>query len=249
MPTREKVPQPMKSGLRGELVGILVGELDLTHDDARRINLGQFRKDAREFFAKYRSGSTELSSDLLRWQGVYEKLFGKTPDLSQVVVPEKPEGFGPMRLVVVARELAEWTTGNPLQGTQDALKKHFPTWQYESDLDNTITGNSREPKNGSYALWVRDVREADEEFANKSANDLAAMNHVSITVLERQLMEADYFWERGEHLDIQNITLCAGSRRRDGGVPGADWYGGEFRVFWYDAARRRPSLRSRRVWM
>lgn len=185
--------------------------------------------------------------DLARWVGVYEKLFGRKPNLSEVRIPEKPEGFGPMRLIVVARELLEWTDNRPLEGVQEALKRHFPGWEYSADLDESITVNDRDLRNGSYAVWVRDVQEADEEFANKSADDLKAEGHTGITTLERQLLEADYFFEKGEHLDIVNVTLCSGSRYRYGFVPSARW-SDEFNVSWCNASLRNPFLRSRRVW-
>jgi hypothetical protein len=180
--------------------------------------------------------------------GVYEKLFGHKPDLSQIVIPEKPEGFGPMRLVVVAKKLLEWTDNRPLQGTQKAFKKHFSCWQYVDDLDEAIVKNDRDPRNGSYAVWVRDVQEADEEFANKSANDLAKENHTGIIHLERALFEADYYFETGKHLDVQNVTLCTGSRNRGGGVPGSSW-GGRFCVSWANPSSSNSNLRSRRVWV
>ncbi len=188
-------------------------------------------------------------ADLLRWKIVYHKLFGHDPDFSVIDIPSKPEGFGPMRLIVVAKELFEWTDNKPLEGVQEALKKHFPGWEYADDLDADIPHHDRDSHNRSYAVWVRDVREADEEFANKSANVLMSEGHPGITLLERLLLEADYFFEKGEHLDQENWTLCSGSRYRDGCVPGADWCGGGFGVGWCEASDRGSGLRSRRVWV
>jgi len=107
--------------------------------------------------------------------------------------------------------------------------------------------NARDPRKGTYALWVKDIREADEENANKSANDLARDNHLGITILERQLLEMDYFEEHGEHMDLNNVTLCSGSRGRDGGVVDADWRGVGFFVRWYYPSDRDSYLRSRSV--
>ena len=188
------------------------------------------------------------TGDLDRWMLNYEKLFGHKPNLSEIVIPPKPEDVGPVRLIVVVKEIVGWKENYPLQGTQDALGKHFPCWQYANDLDRSIPTNDRDPRKGSYAAWVKDVREADEENANKSANDLKAENHTGITTLERQLLEADYFFEKGEHLDRENITLCTGSRSADGNVPGAGWGGGRFGVCWCGSTNRRSNLRSRRVW-
>jgi len=192
------------------------------------------------------------NSDLARWSDNYFKLFNQRPDLSQVRIPEKPEGFGPMRLIVVVRELLEWTDNRPLEGTQEALKSHLPGLElgYDFFLDFAIPMNDRDPRNGSYAVWVRDVAEADKEFAYKSANDLKAEGHVGITVCERQLLEVDYFFEKGGRPDRQNVTLCTGSRSRGGDVLRCRWRADEgFRVLWCDASQSGSNLRSRRVWV
>ncbi len=201
-------------------------------------------------FAKFLDSLRPPVGDLARWSDNYYKLFNQRPDLSRLCIPAKPEGVGPMRLIVVAQELGEWSGKNhgPLQGVMETLKEKFACWQYANDLDADIPTNDRGPENGSYAVWVRDVREADEEFADKSANDLKAAGHLGITILERQLFEWDYYSERGEHLDQENVTLCTGSRARDGYVSGARWRSG-FSVGWFDARDRNPSLRSRRVWV
>ncbi|MEK7609328.1 MAG: hypothetical protein AAB476_02515, partial [Patescibacteria group bacterium] len=39
------------------------------------------------------------------------------------------------------------------------------------------------------------------------------------TLTERLVHEAVYYYRRGEHLDVSNITLCSGSRYRGGYVP------------------------------
>lgn len=252
MPKREKVPATQKQN--GEIAGVLVGEMSFSKDEATAIigKLGAFRRDVRAFYAKYREDVTmsiDFEADLARWVTNYEKLFGRTPNLSSVVIPPKPEGLGPMRLIVVAKEIVEWTGNRPLQGTLNMTKKHFSSWQYADNLDVVIPTNARNPKNGTYALWVKDVREADEENANLSANDLAKKNHLGLTILERMLLEADYFFEHGEHLDLQNWTLCDGSRGSGGGVPDAHWGGSRFRVSTWDPTNRNPNLRSRRAYL
>jgi hypothetical protein len=248
MRKHEKVPATQKQ--IGDITGVLVGEMDFSKDEAQAI-IGQwskFRREVKAFYAGFKTvadDTPEFEAELIRWSGNFKKLSGQEPDFSDIVIPAKPEGLGPMRLIMVPKEIVDWTGNKPLQGTMNALKEHFTCWQYADDLDESIVKNDRDPRNGGYALWVRDVREADEENANQSANDLAAKSHLGLTVLERMFLEADYFFEHGEHLDLQNITSCAGSRRRDGSVPYADWLDGEFDVGWYGASGRRSDLRSR----
>jgi len=163
--------------------------------------------------------------DLLRWGVVYERLYARKPDFSGLYIPTKPEGVGPVRLIVVARELLDWTGNRSLHGAND-----------------------RDPKDGSYVVWVKDVREADEEYANKSAVDLKIEYHVGITELEYDLLRGDYFFEKGEHLDQEHATLCLGSRRRGGSVPFAYWYRGKSYIHECSPWDHNPNLRSRRVW-
>jgi hypothetical protein len=56
-----------------------------------------------------------------------------------------------------------------------------------------------------------------------------------------------YFDETKQHLDVKNVTLCAGSRDADGGVPDVDWGGGgvKLHVDWYSVGSADPSLRAR----
>ena len=162
---------PATSGQVGEIAGALIGEMNFSKDEAKVIigKMGAFRKSARQFYSRFRIKTADFSSDssdLPRWEGVYGKLFGlqQKPDFSTLRIPEKPQGVGLVRLVVVACEILGWTGDHhgPLQGIQKALKEHFACWQYERDLDKSIPTNNRDPKNGSYALWVKDACEADE---------------------------------------------------------------------------------------
>ena len=91
--------------------------------------------------------------------------------------------------------------------------------------------------------------EADEELKNLSANDLKKKSIPGITFEERLLMELKYFKETDSHLDINNWTLCSGSRYSDGDVPEVCWDSDarEFHVFWYHPESSDSLLRSRRA--
>ena len=118
-------------------------------------------------------------------------------------------------------------------------------------MDAVVQTNDRTAEEKSYAIWVRERVEADEELANLSADDLVAkkakMKFADITPLERMLYELKFFMETGKHLDIQNVTLCSGSRDSDGSVPCACWRDSGFRVDWDYRGDRLSSLRSREV--
>jgi hypothetical protein len=116
-------------------------------------------------------------------------------------------------------------------------KKLFPVWSYYDD--KRLDKDFPKPKKTTTRYFAKNV-EADPEFANKSADDLAAEGHQGITIRERIILELNFFKETGDHLDKRDITLCAGSRYSDGCVPYADWRGGD--GFFVDRGRR---LRSR----
>lgn len=170
-----------------------------------------------------------------QWEAFYLKYFGLSVDFSGVAIPKPQDGFS--RLVIVAQ-------GVTLNAAMAACKKHFPTWQYYDDLDKDVVHNDRTADGGAYAIWFRDRIEADEETDNQSADDLASQGAKGITLLERILMELEYFGRTGQHLDIQNVTLCSGSRYRGGYVPRACW-GGKFCVYWCGVQHRHPDLRAR----
>lgn len=134
-----------------------------------------------------------------------------------------------------------------LNKAYEACERNFKCWRYADDLDKAVPINDRDPKNGTYAIWIRDRIEADEELKNLSANDLKNKNITGITLLERIILEPKYFKETGKHLDINNLTFCSGSRGSGDYVPDADWRGDRFRVYWNDAVYSGDRLRSRAV--
>lgn len=116
-------------------------------------------------------------------------------------------------------------------------------WQWHDDIDANLEPS--EAPTGSVG-FLRTV-EADEVNKNKSARTLWAENHLGISLPERLVLEAGYFWTTGQHLDVQNITLCAGSRYRDGHIPSVDFntYHGKVSVYRYHPDYDRAYLRSR----
>jgi hypothetical protein len=207
---------------------------NLSFDAGKRItgDKGQFLQDIRSVFLRY-----EISDQMLApWQEFWQI------SLAGLMIPRKREVFD--RLLVIA-------AGATIEGEYQKCEKLFPCWRSTKDnLDVAVATNDRDAKKGSYALWVRDRVEADDELRALSANDLSARKLTTMTLLERIVYERKYFLETGGHLDIQNVTLCAGSRSRDGSVPHVDFYDGRFRVGrgWcypgvsYDSLRAREAV-------
>ena len=105
-------------------------------------------------------------------------------------------------------------------------KSGIKVWAYYDDIDARISHNDRDPANGSYAIGFRRAIEADEENHDLSANVLASRGHKGTTCLERELLGYGYYLTTRQHLDVKNITLCPGSRDRDGKVPSVSFYPG-----------------------
>lgn len=175
------------------------------------------------------------------WKKFYEKVFDESCDFSNVSIPKKPEGD--WWLIIVAK-------GMKPQRIFDRCREKFgDAWKWtEEDLDKIITSDRTADK-GHYAVWVRANVEADEQFKNLSANQLKELGHKGITPEERLLLELFYFWKTKKHLDIQNWTLCTGSRYSDGGVPIVSFhpYSGRVNVYYDGADNAYPHLRSREI--
>ena len=186
-------------------------------------------------------GEARYSQALAEWYAFYTDVFGL--DLQREFLDMKMPNYRPgfERSIVIPKGL-----------TMDAVyakcAQLFPSWKYiDGSLDEAVPTNDRNSNNGSYAIWIRDRVEADEELKNKSANDLKAANVPGITLLERLVLELKYFKETGKHLDLQNVTACTGSRSSGGGVPSVSWVSDGLGVGWSDADAQFPFLRSREV--
>ena len=170
------------------------------------------------------------------WTSFYKKHFNLV--LGDVVIPEHQPGFD--RLIVVAGSLTQ-------NQVYDACAKQFKCWRYKNDLDKSVAKNDRDPKNGAYAIWLRDCQEADEENKNLSADYLENQKVKGITLLERMLYELKYKDEPGNHLDTSSVTLCSGSRDSRDILPTAYWKEEEFGINWYYADGSNDILRARSV--
>ena len=231
-PMRGTVQKTLSPGEAFEFGAAVMQQLgrDIDPDKARHYirNKGQLGKDLRKL------GIHKMPEfDTAEWERFYLKHFSHV-DLSGLHVPPKPDYQ--CRAVVIV-------TGITNNIVFDACTKAFKTWRYTNDL-NTVTDVVQRPS-GPYVVWVRETVEADPDLANKSAEDIEKAGINTLTLKERMVLELKHFDETGKHLDIENVTLCAGSRHSGGGVPRADWVGGEFYVDWCSADYRGSDLRAR----
>jgi len=229
-------PSDFSVGLTQEML-ITLGKQGFSPEMAKQIvnvKSGWAAKIVELFF-----NQKQLEDQIIGWLNFYRTFSGISVDLSKFEIPEKKKpGFD--RLIVVAEGL----TPNQLY---DKCAEKFNCHRYRNDLDKAIVHNDRDSSKGSYAIWVRDRVEADEELNDVSADWLKEREIPGITLLERLLYELKYFSETGKHLDIENRTLCSGSRDLDGHVPYAHWWDVELRVVWYSSYDQRDNVRTRAV--
>jgi len=177
-------------------------------------------------------------TEIVRWQKFYKKVFEESMDFSNTHIPERP-GTG-WWLIILAK-------GMTPEKLFKKCRENFGAWKWTDDNLDEIVISDRTAKDGHYAIWVKSNVEADEEFKNISANKLKAQGHNGITLEERLVLELFYFWKTKKHLDIQNWTLCTGSRYADGGVPRVGWGDDEVRVDWCSPGDALDYLRSRQA--
>jgi len=226
---REVTPGQFK-----DIVATMIGAIpELTFDQAERVigDKGVFGDSVREAFWRY---CTDPVTD---WQNFYEDVFDIQVDFSDLQIPEEQKGFD--RLIIVAN-------GMTPQRLYDRCKASFACWKWtDKSLDGVAESERTAEEN--YAIWIRNRVEADEELKSKSADMLKSEGVPGITLEERLVYELKYFRETGKHLDVRNVTLCAGSRYSDGGVPRVRWFGGSLEVSWCLPDHRIGLLCSRQV--
>jgi hypothetical protein len=236
----------MATLVKGELYEELDGQLleikrQLRQPNGYPYNPMQLRRALQDVI-EGRFGSSSVA--IIGWHQVYEKL-GLLPEIEKFfeanVVGETCEDEQTWAMPVLAG-------ATPNKVVAALRKLGVNVYTYVDDLDKSVTKNDRDPnKTGSYRVRFKKTVEADPELANKSAEDLKKEKVNGITLLERLLLELGYFLVTGEHLDIENVTLCSGSRNSDGGVPGVGWSVGTrgLCIDWYSPRRRSGSLRAR----
>jgi len=135
-------------------------------------------------------------------------------------------------------------TDDGKKSTSELLKdigcKYWSCWD-DKELDKEF------PKNKSSRKF-RFVQEADDH-KDMSFDDIEKQGLADkcMTIRERLIFEKIYFEKTGNHLDIDNYTLCSGSRYSVGYVPFVRWLGDKVCVFLSRSSHAESVLRSRAV--
>ncbi len=238
------MPKPTCLQLKVQLAKIqdLFREFDLVLGKVRENRQTEsLLKMQKEIEEKIESLQKEFSLEEIRekiqdWQDFYREVFQMETDFSKIKIPEKQEGFE--KLLIMA-------PGLDAQKIFDKCKEFFETF----DVDVSTVRDLERASDSAYAVWIRDRVEADEENKNLSADEIKEMSMTTQTLRERLLQELEYFKKTGAHLDMQKVTLCAGSRDGDGDVPRVDWDfdNGKLDVRWRNSDYADGALRARQV--
>ncbi|HNV12463.1 MAG TPA: hypothetical protein PK686_03985 [bacterium] len=235
----------VKSGLWNSTFGEIGATLKFLEDQGLSLEeMALLRSDKvliQEVVKLIKSRTKIENSDILVvWHKIYREWFGANVDISELQVPDT---YNPEKhfLVLVAK-------GVTMNAVVTAMRKIFKVYLYTEDLGVGVTKNDRTTDGTYFVLFNRNI-EADEEFKNMSADNLTKKGYQGITLLERLLLEVLYFSETKKHLDINNWTLCSGSRFSEGGVPCVCWLSGGdgLSVSWCSSDCSRGDLRSRVV--
>lgn len=208
----------------------------------RQIEDGSLRSHHIQALLEHRNPfnlSMDKDSQLSSWRYFFAEIFSIQLDIESLVVPKHEIGFE--RLIVIP-------TGLTIEQVFNACRGKFSTYSDYEDSHDKINQHDRYSQD-TYVVWVRERREADEELSDKSAQNLVEEKVRGITILERLLYELKFFDETGNHLDVQNATLCSGSRDSNGEVPQIGWYPDEeeFRIDTVSFDEEDYDLRSREV--
>ena len=240
MNKRETVQNPLTAGEIRDLHLTVLAQMPLNLDSAKvRADLKNKTSLGRalgEFFYNRYAALPEFQ-DTDGWVDFYRRIFGKKVDLIDLHVPTKPE-YECWPIVMVP--------GISNNDAFEACKKQFgKAWRYVDDL-NTVHDVVNRP-DGPYVVWVKKNVEADPDLANVSASKIEELALNTLTLRERLVLELKYFDETRQHLDINNATLCAGSRDAGGDVPGVSWrgHGAGLGVGWCRVGRADSRRRAR----
>lgn len=222
-----------KTQVIGSLPSKVLGLLaDLMH----KLQHGVITVRELELFLQ-RQNPFAISNIQSEWQEFYRKHFRLAVDFSDVQIPDDLGGFD--RIIFIPK-------GLKLNDVVKAMKKCFPVWSYIDDLNKDVIENIRQ-SDRNYAIRIRERVEADEELKSLSANQLKQQGVNCMTLLERLVLELKYWSETNQHLDVSNITLCAGSRNRPGRVPHVHWDADDskLRIDWCNPALAHDHIRAR----
>lgn len=238
------IPKPITARQMKKLVSTITGAIpsDLPSKLARKWI--DNKRDLEETIRKILLNKSEnLKVAEINWKIVYEML-GMQTEYKSTIASLKIDKSDATWTIPVLKGLTCNRVISCLKRLCVDIKKYIKN----PDID--INHNDRDPNiDGSYTISFRRTIEADEENRNLSADDLKKKGAEGITLLERLLIELGYFISTSQHLDMESVSLCAGSLHRSGNTPRVCYRSGSLRIYvcWCGSRDQCDHLRPRSV--
>jgi len=222
------------TGEKARLLDLVTSVLELVRDGQRKPDgvsrILQTIKDNPNFISQLfplhapveiiTSGNFHLQ--LLDWQRFFQEVRGvkvSLKHLRSIAIPQAKDEFS--WLVIMLKDM----TANQIY---NSMSQRMKCGKY---FDNLDAGNHDRISDHDYIIRVRPRVEADEEFKNFSANQIAQVGIKGMTTAERLQLEDFYHWKTRGYLDKENMTLCTGSRVPGGFVPDVNWHSDDDEVY------------------
>ncbi|MFH1769680.1 MAG: hypothetical protein ABH833_03385 [Parcubacteria group bacterium] len=194
----------------------------------------------------------DLEALLQDWTEYYNERWGIkgfNPCLRQFQVPD---GLAPdfsWGVVLPTKDV-----GITAQRVYNKLGEDFRMYKWFNESLEDVLDPEKEARplgDQPQIILCRNLIEADHQHKNQSANKITEANINAMGLLERLLLE-DFvvvFQKWAEHLDVVNVTLCAGSRDHHGSVPSVVWLPDDRGIYvgWCRPGDRHDGLRVREV--
>jgi hypothetical protein len=216
--TNSKKPSFLQLGaLAGFIMEFLAAFLNASQANYWLGNKTHLKRKLTEIF------SDEYADVRRKWETFYRS-WGQEPDFSKVVIPPVPKD-GKWRLLIIAELM---TAERAFTYYTTYIKKRHDYQDLNVRIKHTRTAAK------DYAVWVRDAVEPDQEHLGKKPFKVDPDAKIGITLIERILLEIDYFRETGKVLDERGLTFCSGSRKSSNKIPVmARDMDGALRIDWY----------------
>lgn len=194
----------MVGNVPGNVLGMLADlNLKLRHGTRTPEQLDKFLKGKNPF------EGLDYSFILNEWEKYFYKIHQLKADFSGVTIPKADDDIFPWFTCIPEN----FSTERACSGRKQLYFK----WKWtDKALDDVLDLSfGRDSRKDPYIVRFRANWEADELLKNLSADTIAEKQINASTLKERLLLGDFLYWKHKKHLDVENITLCSGSRYSD----------------------------------
>lgn len=191
-----------------------------------------------------KSSTIATANPCAEWEKFYQEVFALKVDLSKVPMPSSSIDLNFLQCMPAGLSYGQVHD----KEKEFAKNQGLGIMDWDANWPGLINLNAEERRTTkSYAIRHSGLAEAENTYANRSANWIAQNKIKTMTRLERAAFGLYYYWKNKANIDLQQITYCTGSRHTNGGVPYVNWFGNALSSNWVDATGARDIWRPRPV--